>query len=470
MSHPQQPLCQKPADVGQAGLDELAALPLPAILDQDWEQVMRGFPIDLEESARTAKALQRRRQVRSGGDLLRLVLVYALVDWPLRLTAAWATAAEVAALSDVALRKRLQRSQAWLQQVVAACLTRTHQELAGRSVHLRLIDASTVSRPGSQGTDWRLHLSFDLGQWSVDGVEVTDAKGGETLVRHHVRDEEIAVADRGYAHRRGIGSVLVEHGQIVVRINWQNLPLEDEAGNRLDLLAWLRTVPASEPGERTVGVTTPQGTFRLRLIARRLAPEAAAAARRRIREQARKQGRTPDARTLEAADFVVLVSTLDPAIWRADAVLALYRFRWQIELVFKRLKGVLCLESLRAQDAALAQVYVLGKLLGALTIDRWTRAVPAPVDEWWTSEDRPVSPWRWLTWWSYVLCRAVLGPIDLTRLLAVLPKLGRYLRDTPRCRPQQAAQARRLVALLQPTWAHFDVPVPHLEQLVATLS
>ena len=42
----------------------------------------------------------------------------------------------------------------------------------------------------------------------------------------------------------------------------------------------------------------------------------------------------------------------------------------------------------------------------------------------------------------------VIGPLSLKRILAALPKLGRYLRDTPRFRMQQLAWGRRFLARL----------------------
>ena len=47
----------------------------------------------------------------------------------------------------------------------------------------RAIDATTVSRPGSLGTDWRLHFSVNLEDLQCDFVQVTDVGGGETFRR-----------------------------------------------------------------------------------------------------------------------------------------------------------------------------------------------------------------------------------------------------------------------------------------------
>jgi hypothetical protein len=416
----------------------------------DWERLLASLPGSsdtFEATARATHALVRRRAVRSGALLLRLVLLYAQWDWSLRQVAAWAAASGWAGLSDVALLRRLQGARVWLGALVTASLLTERALPSPAPVRLRLVDATTLSRPGSPGIDWRLHLSFDLGAWAIDGVELTDVHGGETLVRHAVRADDILVEDRGYAHRRGVGHVLSQGGAVVLRINATNLPLQTVDGTPLDLTGWLATLPgegsaASTVSECPVQVDTPQGVYPLRLLATRLSPAAAEAARRRLRRAARKRGHTPDQRSLCAAGCLVLVSNLDPARWPTRVVLGLYRLRWQVELVFKRLKGLLQLDHLRARGVELAQVYLLGKLLGALLVERLTHAAPGPAQAWFLQVERPLSAWRWTAGLHEAVRQAVRGHLPLATFLAALPQLERYLCDPPRRRRSQGALAR----------------------------
>ena len=75
------------------------------------------------------------------------------------------------------------------------------------------------------------------------------------------------------------------------------------------------------------------------------------------------------AATLEAADYVLILTTLPDTVASATDILALYRLRWQIECAFKRLKSVLYLDHLRVFDPDLAQTYLLAKILGTLLVD-----------------------------------------------------------------------------------------------------
>lgn len=416
----------------------------PGLVGDEWVQVCGQIPVDVEGLAQETHVLRRRRAVKSALDLLRLVLAYAVCDWSLRLIGAWATVIGLAALSDVAVRKRLCQTAGWLGRIIGAWLQQRNGQLKPQAVRIRVIDASVISQPGSQGTDWRLHADLDLGGLSLTGIEVTDARGGETLERHTPEQGIIYLVDRGYAHRTGLGKFLAAEAFVVVRTNGQNLPLETAAGQKFDLLAWLPAHTSPEPGELPLWVTTPGARFPVRLIAQPLPLAAAEQARRRLYKNSRKKGHTPTQLSLAAAGFVLIVTNLPAKLWPADQVAALYRLRWQIELLFKRLKSILNLDHLRAKNPRLAQVYLLGKLIGVLLIEDWTHDwTHSDLAEWFDDTRCPVSLWRWMCAWGDLLRNAIRGPLTLARWIAALPRLGRYLRDSPRKRPQQAAGARR---------------------------
>jgi Transposase DDE domain len=422
----------------------------------DWERVLERLPAGWEARAREHRAFERRREVRSPGDLLRLVLGTAVQGGGRRMAAWWADRVELASLSDVAVGQRLRKARAWLGAEVGRLLGLRRGRRAGRAVRVRLVDATVISEPGSRGTDWRAHAVADLETGALCGLELTDKHGAESLVRHPIEPGEIAVADRIHARRTDLGQLLSRGTELVVRMGWQNLPLATPTSDRLDLIGWLRT-PLTVPTERAVLVQTPAGTYPLRLIAAPLPPEQAAEARRRCRRNATKKGRTVDRRTLLAAGFVLLVTTLDPAAWPIQDVLALYRCRWQIELLFKRLKSIWHLDRLRARDPDAIQAHLLALILAALLAGEVARDAPIPLDDWLDDPVHPLSRWRWESLWHDAILAAIRGPLDLRSLQRRLPAARRYLTDSPRQRPHQATNARLLLR------SH----APHQERLCA---
>jgi len=427
------------------------------LVDEEWEEALRTIPVDLEQTARETKALQRCREVRQATDLLRLVLAYCVCDWPLRLVGLWAHLKRIGRLSDVAVMKRVQNAKPWLESLVVVMLKARRVELrAAHPVRVRIVDGSSISIPGSRGTDYRLHLSFDLGSQRMDGIEITDVHGAETLARHPGQAGDIWLADRGYAICPGVGTILKAKGEVVVRIGWATFPLESHAGSRIDIFPWLRRIPSTEPEEQSVMITTPDGRFGLRLIAQRLPQEAADRNRRRIRERASRKGKTVDKRTLEAAGYILLVTSLPAQLWTATELLALYRLRWQVELVFKRLKSILDLDQVRAKGPALAQVYLLGKALAALIIEVMADQATEHCPMLFADAHRPVSTWRWTTIGRDFLLQAVRGYISWHHFLDQLPHLSRYLCiSSRRNRPHQSTVA---TTLLDRLWRQQTLP------------
>jgi len=330
----------------------------------------------LEASARDKGALLRRRVVRSAEALLRLALVYCC-GLSLRQTSCWARLQGLGEISQVGVMKCLRRSAAWLGFLVTAKLAERAECRQIQGFRLRLVDATTVSAPGSQGTDWRVHLGFDLGSLSIDWVELTGAAGGESLSRFQIGPREVLIGDRGYAHVRGLWSVRQAGGEFLVRLNWQNLPLQSPEAESFSLLGAARSLSDTEVAEfavQTVATRKVPG-MPARVVMLRKSEEAARQARKKILQETRKKGRQVDPRTLEAAGYIFLLTSLPADQLKAAEVLELYRFRWQVELAFKRLKSLWDFGSVPVKDPDLARTYIYAKLLLAVLVEDLTQTL-----------------------------------------------------------------------------------------------
>ena len=107
----------------------------------------------------------------------------------------------------------------------------------------------------------------------------------------------------------------------------------------------------------------------MRLVALKKPQHAAAEARRKAHRSAQKGGHQLSKQTLEAADWVILVTSLAPKDFTTDDVLALYRLRWRIELGFKRLKSLIGLKGPPGTDERSARPHILAHLLIILLLE-----------------------------------------------------------------------------------------------------
>jgi IS4 transposase len=69
----------------------------------------------------------------------------------------------------------------------------------------------------------------------------------------------------------------------------------------------------------------------------------------------------------------MLLTSLDRESADTDTVLRLYRLRWQIEIAFKRLKGLAGLADLQAKDPRLVRSCLFAKLIVALLAEEATQ-------------------------------------------------------------------------------------------------
>ncbi len=337
-------------------------------LEAQWGGLLHFLPRGWQDAAWTCKAIARLRVIQSAEALLRIIFAYAWNDWSLRTTAAWASRIGLADLSDVAVLKRLRHAPAWLGHLLDQwCRSQGIGTTVTSRFRLVLTDGSTIQRPGSTGTTWRLHAQWNLGTGRWEHVELTDAHGGESLTRLHLRPHDVVLADRTHAKADALAWVRAQHAEVLVRFGWNALRLQNLDGTPWSVLDAVRTLTDGTPGEWLVQIPgkKERPTLPVRIVAMRKSAVAAEKARRTARKDARAHGHTVSQETLEAADYVLILTTLSAAEADAAEILELYRLRWQIELAFKRLKSLIHIDELRD----LAQTYLLAKLLGAVLVD-----------------------------------------------------------------------------------------------------
>jgi hypothetical protein len=332
-------------------------------LQEDWGHIKQFLPDNIDELAKASGAVKRWRNIKNAEELLRLNLAYVVEDLSLRSTAGWSAQSNMAEMKDTSVLHRLKKSVPFLEQLLAYLLNhRLHGEPA-EGPAFRIKDATVLSIPGSTGTDWRIHATYDPCPGRLVRVEVTDFSGGESLARDRYQAGEVVIGDRGLAHAAGLHAVAEDGAYSLLRMNWQNIRLVDAQGRVVDWEAILRRADVGDTGTYTFVPLKGKSPLPARLIVRPLPVARAEEARRRLRRNASKKGRTPSAQVLRLAGYFCLLTTLPEKLASNDLLLELYRLRWQIELFFKRDKSLLHLNRLRADDPLLVRAYILAKLI-----------------------------------------------------------------------------------------------------------
>ena len=346
-----------------------------SLVNEDWTNVVArlGGAEKLMLTARETKAFLRPREITSAVDLLRLILAYCLGEWGLRSTAAWAASVGLVDISYVALLYRLRQCGDWFAMLVGQMLADAVPQ-ASRGRLIRIIDATTVPKKGPDARKnnelWRIHSAFDLPQERFGHFELTDQQAGETLDRIPVIAGEIRLADRAYLQPGRMATLLEAGADFVIRAGWKSARWLDGEGDEFDLVAELRKAADRGLIDRPIWIKRKRSTpLALRLVAVKKSAQAAAASRRKVRRDAQRGGHQLSKKTLDAADWVIVVTSLKRKDFATADVLALYRLRWRIELGFKRLKSLIGLKGPPGTDERSARPHVLAHLLIILLLE-----------------------------------------------------------------------------------------------------
>jgi hypothetical protein len=270
-----------------------------------------------------------------------------------------------------------------------------------------------------------------------------------------------------------VAFVLQQHADLLVRFTPGNFPLEEADGTRLEVIRWLkgRAVPAGRVLGRTVWMTFQSERTALRMVAIRLSAEQRAASQRRKKRKASRKQQCIQEETLYLAGWVLLITTLPSERWSNQQIAGLYRARWHIELVFKRIKQLLKQQGVRCTTAATALPTITALLLGWALVEEESAIVrqvmreamqcqdqtleeglealePTKRGEWQEECTGPLSEWMLAEVCVDLVCQQIRGTFTAAHYRACLPRLHRFLGSGHRQRSHRYTQVCRWLGTL----------------------
>ncbi len=344
-----------------------------------FEALLRRLPadLDLDSLARQTKAIERKREIASGATLLRLSLARGPGGLSLSQAAAWATMLAGVRISDPGVKYRLDKSVEFLEAVMMRQLA---AKAPGAAVRwpgriLRGCDGSCIRERGSASADWRVHAVYDLGRGGFSHLELTDKHGAEAIDRGAAIPGEIRIGDRNFGRAASLQRFRQQsagQADFIVRVGWNAFNLRRPDGPDFDLIGHLGTLPGDTLAHEVmvqakVGPLDPPRP--LRLIIQRKTPAATETTRKKLLAAASRKQKTLDPRSLIAAEFMIVATSLPAQQYPPDEVLAVYRLRWQIELAFKRLKSLLHIDRLPTRTERATRSWLYPHLILALLCD-----------------------------------------------------------------------------------------------------
>lgn len=278
-------------------------------------------------------------------------------------------------LSDPAVKYRLDKAVPFLKALMEQQLA----ERAGTTIRwpdrcLRLVDGTHIKQRASKGTDWLVHAGYDLGSGSFFHLELTDKHGAESVERGAPKAGEVRIGDRNYATAGALHRLRQQSANqtdFIVRTRWKAFILSRPDGTPFDLIGHLGTLPVDKDAHEVSVRATVSNTQNLpmRLVILRKTPEETEKAHQHLRREASRKQKHLDPRTLVAAAFLILATSLPIEGYPAEEIIAVYRLRWQIELAFKRLKSLLHIDRLPTRTPEASRSWLYAHLILALLCD-----------------------------------------------------------------------------------------------------
>lgn len=290
-----------------------------------------------------------------------------------------------ARFSPAAVRFLEQIFQAALRQLITA-QARTIPIL-DRFSAVFIQDSTVIRLPDSLADIWagcggnREHLTaavkglvrLELRQGQLTGPLLLNGRASDrsACLLPRPQQHSLSIADLGFWSLADFAEAAHEQRLWLSRCP-PNLQVFDADGQRHSLTELL----ASQTGERCelvvqLGV---QQRLKARLLAQRVPHKVAQQRRERLRATAKRKGRVVSETQLELAGWTVLVTNVPLELLSQEEAMALYRIRWQIELLFKLWKSEGQLDQTRAERVERVQCEMYAKLL-ALLCAHWLMLV-----------------------------------------------------------------------------------------------
>ena len=355
-----------------------------------WDDIVSFFPNDWRKLADDLHVMKGARRDKSLDATMRTLMMHLTCGYSLKETVARARLSKepLYTSSHVALRDRLIKFLPLFRELSKRIFDANVASVAGDE-SFKLIDATDIHENGPTGSLWRLHFSFSLPSLSCDHIKLTGTSGkgtGENLTQFPLSRGDHAIADRGYSRNTGITYADKLGCKVCVRLNYGTLKLFTETGKPLGLISKLRQLRrGGESAEWRCAIkSSDDGSLvKGRACAIRKTEAQIAEAMKRQRHIAGKKQRRPNGDTLFVNEYIILFTTFEPDKYPLRKILEIYRWRWQIELLFKRLKSLIQLGHLPTKGDESSRAWLYGKLFSALLIERISR-----------SGNGSFSPWR----------------------------------------------------------------------------
>ncbi len=347
-------------------------------------QIMPLLPDGYAQKCRELGQIKRWRGIKTPEDLMQLSLFHLLNGCTLIEISQIACSAHIADISDVAFMERFAVCSDWFkaicEQLTPGLVMDYDKPKYLKDYRVVAFDASDVVEKGRSGQIYRLHYGIDIFALNAVSYKITDNKTGEKMSNFALQKGDLAIADRVYGTINSIEHCLNSGAEYILRLRTNCFHLYDENGERIDLLQKLAHLEYEQYDELAAFIHKGKARIPIRICARKKDKDACEKSQKRLKRRSSRKQEKVSADTETFNEYIVVATSL-PIEIKSNEILETYRYRWQIENYFKRLKSIMDFGELPKKRKESSLAWLNGKLMVALLIELFISKAAFPPNE-----------------------------------------------------------------------------------------
>ena len=324
------------------------------------------------EKCKKLGIIQRQREIKTPEDLMLLSLFHLVNGCTLLEISEIGRLAKIGEFSDVAFMNRFAKCAEWFtwisEQLTRGIVANYRKPTFLDQYRAIAFDASDVMEKGRSGQTYRFHYGIDIFKMSSVTYKITKQEVGETLLNFELKRGDLAIGDRVYGTENGIIHCVGSQADYLLRLRTNCFAIYDDHGDKIDMLSKLGDLDYEESTDFSGCIHSGKTYTPVRICAKRKPKEACEAALKKLRRRASKKQMQLSEKTEQFNEYIVIATSLtDEAT--ADDILEAYRYRWQVECYFKRLKSIMGFGDLPKKCENSSLSWLNGKIMVALMIE-----------------------------------------------------------------------------------------------------
>lgn len=245
------------------------------------------------------------------------------------------------------------------------------------STRIELDQRASKSFKGSGGLASKasIKINFSFDYFSEEFIRINFFSGIEsdlTLSRHifsELKPKDLLVRDLGYFILSQFQEIEEKGAYYVSRwkVN-ENVYRDRDSKTPFDLAKFLDK--HIEDGQIDVTVFIGENRHAVRLVACRMCEEAVNKRRRNANKLATRRGHKISKKKIDLLKYSIFITNVPSEVLSGDSVMAIYRARWRVEMIFKEWKSCLKIHIFKGYNQERIYCFLYGRLIMILLIGK----------------------------------------------------------------------------------------------------